>query len=87
MPLRDLSHTTYNVWLRVSERYHLRQQKRVDCAHGEWWLWLMQSVSTETPCWSVALVIGWKVESCFVSLDSLNNFIGDHLLKLEHVPA
>jgi len=36
---------------------------------------------------SLGTVTGWKVKSCFVIVGSLNNFIGNHLSKLQHVPA
>ena len=73
MSLRDLWHKKYNLWLKVSECYLLRQEKRMDCALGEWWLWCSQSVSTGI-CWTVTLVE--KFKSCFVILRRLNNFIG-----------
>jgi len=44
----------------------------------------MQSVSTGI---MLARSLGRKVKSCFVILGSFKNFIGDHLLKLQHVPA
>jgi len=46
---------------------------------------VMQSVSTANMLACSLIVL--KVKSCFVILGSLNNFIGDHLSKLQRVPA
>jgi len=35
---------THDVLLRVSEWHPFGQEKRMDCAHGEWWLWCTESV-------------------------------------------
>jgi len=48
----------------------------------EWWLWCSQAV-LEYAAWSLV----WTVKSCFVILDRIKNFIGDHFSKLQHGPA
>ena len=63
MSLRDLWHTTYNLWLRVSEWYLFlpREAYRL-CAWGV--VVVMQSVSTGI-CWLVALFEKLKAASWF----------------------
>jgi len=43
------------------------------------------AVSTYLNMLACSLV--WKVKSCFVILGNLKNSIGDHVSKLQHVPA